>query len=451
LTIQSKKAEIKITLNLAYPIIIGQLGIMLMGVADTIQVGHMIGPAKESIGAAGIANGVYITIAIIGIIALQIIAPMIANASALNDKVKCHALFQASIKVAIILGLASFLLMELVAFNINILHQKPEIEVLAMPYLHILAVSVFPMFIFTAIKQFGDGLGETKVAMRITVAALLFNILFNHLLINGIIFPKLGLNGAGIATLLSRFGMALGLYIYIRNLSFFKSYFNANISAENSDGLVMKILKVGIPSGFQGFFEIAVFAASAIIIGQLGAVQLAAHQVAINPASVTYMMVTGISAAGGIRVGTNLGDIKAMKRSGSVAILLGFSFMILCCIIMLIFNKFIAGLYINDLEVLPLAASLIMIAGFFQLSDGVQAVALGVLRGMADVNIPTIVTLIAYWGIGLPIGYYLAFVIKMDAIGIWIGLSAGLTASAILLTWRFYHNLKVIKLKENNK
>jgi multidrug resistance protein, MATE family len=281
--------------------------------------------------------------------------------------------------------------------------------------------------------------------MRLTLIALLFNILLNHLLINGILFPKLGLIGAGIATLLARIGMAIGLFLYVRNLNFFKSYFSAEIINNNEPDLIKKILKIGIPSGFQGFFEVAVFAAAAIFIGQLGAVQLAAHQVAINPASVTYMMVTGISAAGGIRVGAHLGNINEMKLSGSVAILLGLLFMVICCIIMLVFNKFIAGLYINDLEVLPLAGSLIIIAGFFQLSDGVQAVALGVLRGMADVNIPTLVTLIAYWGVGLPVGYYLAFIQKMGAIGIWIGLSSGLTASAILLTWRFYHNLKILK------
>jgi multidrug resistance protein, MATE family len=440
------KAEVLITLKLAYPIIIGQLGIMLMGVADTIQVGHMTGLAKESVGAAGIANGVYITIAIIGIIALQIVAPMIANAHAINDLEKCHNLFNASKKVAIILSIACVLLIELIANNLQILHQKPEVEALAKPYLHILALSVFPMLFFTAIKQFSDGLSHTKYAMTITLIALVINVILNHLFINGIgVFPKWGLNGAGVATLISRILMALGLYVYILKNKVFETIFQTGKNKILEGEYLKNIFKIGLPSGFQGFFEIAVFAAAAVIIGQLGATQLAAHQVAINPASVTYMMVTGIAAAGGIRVGANLGHQKAMKLSGSVALLIGFLFMALCCLLFLIFNTFIAKLYIYDPDVLPMAASLIIIAGFFQLSDGIQCVALGVLRGMADVNIPTIATLVAYWVIGLPIGYYLAFSLKMGAIGIWIGLSAGLTASAMLLTWRFYHNLKVLK------
>jgi multidrug resistance protein, MATE family len=436
--------EISITFDLALPIIVGQLGIMLMGVADAVQVGHMIGSAKESVGAAGIANGIYIAITIIGIIALQIVAPLISNAHANNQYEKCRNLFEASIKVAIILGVACFLLIELLSNNLSIFNQKPEIEALAKPFLDILAVSVFPMLLFTAIKQFSDGLGHSKFAMFITIMAVVINIVINHFLINGIgFFPKLGLNGAGFATLFSRIFMAVGLYIYVKNSPIFQPFFKTKRLKIKQRQYIKNIFRIGIPSGFQGFFEIAVFSASAILIGQLGATQLAAHQVAINPASVTYMMVTGLAAAGGIRVGAHLGHKKAMQISGTVVMVMGFCFMFICCLFFMFFNVFLAKLYINDPQVIPLAANLLLIAGFFQLSDGVQAVALGILRGMADVNIPTLATLVAYWVIGLPIGYYLAFDKNMGAVGIWIGLSFGLTASAILLTWRFYHNLKV--------
>ncbi len=431
---------------MAVPIIIGQLGIMLMGVADTIQVGHIDTMAKESIGAAGIANSIFITIAIIGIIALQIAAPMIANAESIKNIGLIKTLFSSSLKVALILSLICFILIEIIASNINILGQEPIIEELALPYLHVIGFSVLPMLIFTALKQLSDGLGKTKIAMNITLIGLLVNILFNYLLIYGIgFFPKLGLLGAGISTLISRIFMALGLYLYLHNHQFFKPIINHSIikSAENKH--IKNILKLGIPSGLQGFFEIAVFSAAAVLIGRLGTVQLAAHEVAINPASITYMMVTGVAASGGIRVGANLGNIKAMRLSGSVALMMGFIFMAFCCAIMLIFNASLAKLYIIDPQVLPLAATLIFIAGFFQLSDGIQAVALGILRGMADVNIPTIITLIAYWVIGLPVGYFLSFNQNMGAIGIWIGLSVGLSASAILLSWRFFHNLKIKK------
>ncbi len=435
--------EIKVLHSLAVPIIIGQLGIMLMGVADTIQVGHVKNLAKESIGAAGIANGIYITVAIIGIIALQIIAPLIANANANHNQKSIKNIHIAGNKVALYLGVFCFMAIEIVAYNFDLLQQKPEIKKLAIPYLHIIAISVFPMLFFTAQKQLSDGLGHTKIAMNITIIALLINVLFNHLLIYGVAgFPELGLFGAGIATLIARIFMAVGLYIYLQKSIFFKSIFNQKSDFFLQKSNIKNILKIGIPSGFQGFFEIAVFSAAAILIGQLGSIQLAAHQVAINPASITYMMVTGVAAAGSIRVGANLNSVSAMKLAGSVALMMGFIFMAFCCVIMLFFNQFIAQLYINDIQVLPLAATLIFIAAFFQLSDGIQAVALGILRGMADVNVPTIITLIAYWIIGLPIGYYLAFYKNMAAIGIWIGLVVGLTVSAIFLSWRFFHNLK---------
>jgi multidrug resistance protein, MATE family len=439
--------ELKIQNGLAIPIIIGQLGVMLMGLADTIQVGHIDVLAKESIGAAGIGNGIFITIAIIGIIALQIVAPLIANAHKKNDESLINNLHISSLKVAIILAGVCFFATEILAFNLSILNQKPEIEALAVPYLHVIAISIFPQLIFTALKQLTDGVGRTKIAMNITLIALVLNILLNYLLIYGIgIFPKLGLLGAGIATLIARIFMALSLYFYLMRESYFKNIFTTSINTAIKAENVKKIFKIGLPSGFQGFFEIAIFSAAAILIGQLGSVQLAAHQVAINPASITYMMVTGVAAAGGIRVGAHLGDRQAMKLSGSVSLMMGFIFMGLCCIIMLLFNSEIAKLYIADAQVLPLASTLIFVASFFQLSDGIQAVALGILRGMADVNIPTIITLISYWAIGLPIGYYLAFNKNFGAIGIWIGLVVGLTASAILLSWRFYHNLKKMKI-----
>ncbi len=444
------KSEISILNELAVPIIIGQLGIMLMGVADTIQVGHIDKLAKESIGASGIANGVFITIAIIGIIALQIVAPLIAKAHAQNDRAQIKNLHHSSLKVSVILSIFCFSLIELATFNIGILGQKPEIEKLVIPFLHVIALSVIPLLIFTALRQLSDGMGHPKIAMSITIIALFINIILNYFLIYGIAgFPKLGLFGAGIATLIARIFMMVAMYVYLKKSIFLKNIYIQLIDKEIEIQNIKNIFKIGIPSGLQGFFEIAVFSAAAILIGQLGAVQLAAHQVAINPASITYMMVTGVAAAGGIRVGTNFGNRSKMKLSGSIALMMGFIFMAICCIIMLVFNQFIAKLYIDDAQVLPLAAYLIFISAFFQLSDGIQAVALGILRGMKDVNIPTIITLISYWVIGLPIGYYWAFNKNYGVKGIWLGLVVGLTVSAILLSWRFFFNLKKHKKSDS--
>ena len=193
-------------------------------------------------------------------------------------------------------------------------------------------------------------------------------------------------------------------------------------------------------------FEVGAFAFAAVIIGWLGSVSLAAHQIAINLATISYMVVLGISAAATIRVGNALGrkDYINLKKAGFTAILLGMSFMGLSGLIFILFHNILPTYYINDQKVIAAASTLIIIAAFFQLSDGVQAVGMGVLKGIADVKIPMIITLVSYWVIGLPSGYFFAFILNYDIIGIWIGLSLGLTAAAVLFVWRFYRKLKLL-------
>lgn len=440
------RSEINTTLQLALPIIFGQLGIMLMGVADTIQVGHIAVDAKYNLDAAGIANGVYITIAVFGMNALAVIAPMISKAREMGDDAEVNRLHQASKQVAYWASAVCGNIILIGAWQFEAFGQQPKVTQLAVPYLCIITVSIIPMFIFLAIRQLSDGLSQTRVAMYITLSAVLINILLNHVLINGIwIFPQWGLNGAGVATLIARIYMAASIYIYVRYGKYFQKYLQQ--PRKSVSDLVLYIFKIGIPSGFQGFFEIAVFSTAAIMIGWLGESPLAAHMIAISPASVTYMMITGLASAGGIRVGAGMGQQSrsAILKSGTTALAISIAFMAVCGILFLTANELIISLYINDETVKPIAVSLLMVAAFFQLSDGIQCVALGVLRGIADVNIPTGVTLFAYWGVGLPIGYVLTFVYQMGAVGMWIGLSAGLTASAILLSWRFYRRAKTIR------
>lgn len=435
-------SEIKSTLNIAIPISIAQLGFMLMGVADTIQVGHMNNLAKESVAAAGISNGLFFTIGVIGFIALQVIGPMIANAFADKDFVECNKIWKTNILNAVFLGIVSMILIELFNQNIGIFNQKSEVATLIPTYTRIINLSILPMFVFTAIKQLSDGLEKAKFAMVVTLIALVLNVILNHIFINGFgAIPAMGLNGAGIATLISRTFMAIAMYFVIFKSKIFKEITTIN-SFKIDFAKIKYQLKVGITSGFQGFFEVAIFMAAATFMGHLGAIELAAHQIAINPASCTYMMVTGIAAAGGIRVGGFLGDNEKVKTAGTASLLIGFGFMAVCCFLMIIGNDFLAKLYIKDPQVLALASQLIIIAGIFQLSDGIQAVCLGNLRGLADVNYPTIVTFISYWLVGLPVCYVLAFIMNMGPVGIWIGLCVGLTVSALALTYRFYSLVK---------
>lgn len=445
---QHYQEEIKKTFLLALPIVIAQLGVVLMGVTDNIMVGRYIG--KIGLGSAGIANSMSFLIASIGMGGLSVVAPLISKAKAERNVPEINRLFRAGIKVSLwfslILGIVGFVCI----YYFKIFQQSPEINEQAPAFMAIIIVSNAFMFVFAAVKQLSDGLSRTYVAMMITVFGLILNLIFNIVLINGYFgFPKMGLLGSAASTLITRILMMLALLAYLFNTKTFKKYLHTKYKSLQTNDLVIMIFKIGVPSGLQFFFEIAAFSLAVIMMGWLGENQLAAHQIAINVASTTYMMASGLGIAGGIRVGEGRGlkDIRKIRFSGNVALLLVVIFMTAMMLIILGFNRFLVELYISDNEVIEIAIRLMLVAAVFQLSDGVQVVSLGVLRGISDVNIPTWITMFAYWGLSLPLGYLLAFNFKMDAIGIWFGLLAGLTASAVLLTVRFYYLIKKLKLE----
>lgn len=445
---QHYQEEIKKTFLLALPIVIAQLGVVLMGVTDNIIVGRYIG--KIGLGSSGIANSMSFLIASIGMGGLSVVAPLISKAKAERNVPEINRLFRAGIKVSLwfslILGIVGFVCI----YFFEVFQQSPEINTQAPAFMAIIIVSNVFMFVFAAAKQLSDGLSRTYVAMMITVLGLIFNLIFNIILINGYLgFPKMGLIGAAISTLITRILMMLALFAYLFNTKTFKKYLHVKYKSLQTNDLVLMIFKIGVPSGLQFFFEIAAFSLAVIMMGWLGENQLAAHQIAINVASTTYMMASGLGIAGGIRVGEGRGlkDVRKIRFSGNVALLLVVIFMTAMMLVILVFNRFLVELYISDNEVIEIAVKLMLVAAVFQLSDGVQVVSLGILRGITDVNIPTWITMFAYWGLSLPLGYLLAFTLEMDAIGIWFGLLAGLTASAVLLTIRFYYLIKKMKLE----
>ena len=439
--LESYKKDINETYKLALPIIAGQLGIMLMGFADTVQVGRMDSGSVQALAAAADANGILFIVAIIGYICLQIASPMVSQAKTENNFSECKRLLKANIIVAILMSMVCCSIIIFISFNFDILKQPAEIKVLTQEYLWIITISLIPSFLFSSIKSFTDGLSHTKVAMNITWTALLMNVILNYCFINGIwIFPEWGLNGAGVATLISRIYMAIAITYYTFKTDTFKAYTIVQDAQNDLNGLIKKILKVGIPSGMQGFSEIAAFYGAVVMMGWISIQHKAAHQIAIGYVALTYMAATGIAAAGGIRVGAGMGEQSktAILKAGTTALVMGIAFMSVCAVFLLIFNNELAS-YVKDQQVVMLAAQLIIWGGFFQLFDGIQCVSLGILRGMQDVNVPTIITFFAYWGVGLPMSYLLGFHYHLQHIGIWIGLTLALFASAVLLSWRFYN------------
>jgi len=437
--LESYKKELNSTLKLCLPIIVAQVGSVLMGVSNSVMVGKL---GSAALAAAGVTNAIYILFVVVGMGTLSTIAPMVATAIGANDREKCGILFRTSIEVAFLLTLVLTACLFIIAENFEIFGHPEEVTAISKNYLRILSVSTFPFMIFIAAKQFSDGLSYTKPAVFITIIGVLVNVFLNWLLIYGHWnCPKLGIMGSGIATMSARAVMAflmLGFIISNRDLRKYVPKFSDNI---NTMKYIKRVFKVGIPSGLQLFFEIGAFTAAAIVVGRIGIEESAAHQIGITLAAIATMIATGISVAASIRVGNALGqkDIHKVKLAGNSALILAVACMIITGTILIGFTEDLVKLFNNtDTELIKVAVSVLLIAGFFQLSDGIQVVSLGILRGVADVNVPTIYTLVAYWGVGLPVGYLLGFYYNMGVVGIWLGLLIGLSSSAILLVARFY-------------
>lgn len=411
-----------------------------MGVADTLMIGKI---DATNLAAAGLANAIYYLITILGLGTLMAVSPLIAKAKAENNLEECVNYFKAAVLAAVTLAIFIFGVNALLSNNLDWFKQQEAVKPLAKEFLTLLNYSTLPLLLFLAVKQFSDGLSITTPAAFITIIALGINILLNYIFIYGNWgMPALGLVGAGWATIIARTLMFISMLIYVLTHKQYKPYLIKTTSSIKAQ--FVDILKVGLPSGLQYFFEVGAFAAAAIIIGWIGKSEQAAHTLAINLASLTYMVATGFSAGTGIAVGDAYGRKNKydMLFAGKAGIWLGGIFMGFCAIIFTLFNQFIVEISVADLEVQHITAGLLFIAAMFQLSDGVQAISLGALRGIADTKVPTLVTIFAYWVIGIPVGYYMTFSMNLGLYGIWYGLSIGLTFSAILLCVRFIKEAK---------
>ncbi len=434
------KKEVLETSKLAYPVIIGQLGHMMMGIVDSIMVGQ-IGAAP--LAASSIAHGMFMVFMIFGIGVSMAISPLTAMSRGAQNYRECGVVYRQGLLVNLVVGIVLTILTIVGADLINYLNQPVEIVEQGIAYMEILAYSVIPVMIFQTNKQFTEGLSIMRPAMVITLLANIVNIFANWVFIYGNLgAPAMGLPGAGWATFSTRTLMGVVFLVYVLLSERFRP-FDATLHFRRINlSMIKKILKIGIPGGMQYFFEVGAFVGSAIIIGWLGTKELAAHQIAINLASISFMCALGISAAAGIRVGYTVGrkDQQGTRHAGFVAFILAGIIMGVFGIVFILFRTLLPTFYIDDSEVVQIASSLLIIAALFQLSDGTQAVGIGVLRGIADAKIPMIITFIAYWIIGLPGGYYLGFTLGYGVQGIWFSLFIALTVSAVLLTIRF--NLK---------
>lgn len=432
----------KSNFSLAYPVVISQLGHMFTMVADSVMVGQL---GTVPLAACALGNSILGVFMVSGIGVSQGITPLVAQENGKNNYQLCGKYLEQGVILSFLTGLVLFLMVGVLAQKLSILNQPIEVEIATKDYLLIIAASIIPLMIYQSFRQFAEGLEYTKQAMYVSVFGNLVNILFNFLLIYGWFgFPAMGLIGAGIGTLISRVFMAIGMGFYVIKSKNFKPYFQQFKLAKPDWNKLSEIFKLGLPISLQYFFEVGAFSGAAIMVGWIGAQELAAHQIAINLAAFTYMGASGIGVAATIKAGNALGkkDLRDLKLSAISSYHLVILYMLITALIFLTCNRLLPWIYIKNESVILIASQLLIVAAFFQISDGIQVVGVGILRGLSDVKIPTIITLVAYWVIGLPLGYVLGFSFKLGAIGIWISLSIALTAAAILLYFRFRNMIK---------
>jgi MATE family multidrug resistance protein len=426
-------------LKLAIPVVISQVGHTLVQTSDSIIVGHFAGTV--SLAAVSLANSVFIIVLVIGIGISYGSTPLIAQLNGRNDFDECGKLLSNSLFLNIITGIALFAVAVLGStLVLSNLHQTPEVVRQAEPFLILLGLSIIPMLIFNTFKQFAEGLGFTKQAMLISIWGNVLNILLGIIFVKGLFgITPMGIKGVGYSTLIDRCLMATVMGLYVFRSKRFKKYLTSFSFTRVSRARCLQILRIGAPVALQYTFEISAFSGAAILIGTIGFHEQAAHQVAINLASITYMMASGFSAAAAIKSGNYFGakDHQNLRQSAISSYHIVLVFMLFTACTFTIGNQLLPWIYTSDHEVIAIAAQLLIVAALFQLFDGTQVVGLGILRGMGDVNIPTVITFLAYWIVGLPVGYLLGIPLHLGVRGIWYGLTLGLMTSAILLFFRF--------------
>jgi len=431
---------------LAWPVILGLLGHTIVGLVDNVMVGKL---GTAPLAAVSLGNS-FLFMAMSIILGFSTgITPLVAAADSTNNFKEGKSVLKNGILLVTSLGVLLTIIIFCVQPLLYEMKQTEEVVELAIPYLNIVALSLIPLAAFQALKQFTDGLSQTKYSMWATVIANILNVLLNYVLIYGIwIFPELGIVGAAWGTLISRIVMAIVMFLFIAKKEKFLVYFDDLWNEKIVKSTIKTLNKIGFPSALQMFFEFGIFTAAIWLSGTLGKNPQAANQIALNLSSMTFMFAMGLAVVATIRVGNQFGlkDFSELRRIARSLFLLILILDVIFALFFLVFNEFLPTIYldVNDIEnkidnteVISISAKLLIIAAFFQLFDGIQAVVLGALKGMQDVRIPTFITFVAYWVIAFPISYYFGLLAGYGSQGLWVGLLVGLAASAGLLLWRF--------------
>ena len=459
MNISQYTSEFKYNWKLAAPVMLGMLGHTFVSFVDNIMVGQ-IGTAE--LAAVSLGNSFIFIAMSVGIGFSTAITPLVAEADSADNFDQAKSTFKHGLFLCTVLGIVLFLGVFFAKPLMYLMKQPEEVVELAIPYLDLAAFSLIPLIVFQALKQFSDGMSMTRYPMYATLIANIVNVILNYLLIFGKFgLPELGIVGAAYGTVISRFIMLSYLWWLLANKERTKVLVT-NIKFFVLEKLMLqKLINLGAPSAMQMLFEVAIFTAAIWLSGLLGKNAQAANQIALNLSSMTFMVAMGLSVASMIRVGNQKGlqKFKELRRIAFSIFLLGILLAIFFGTVFFLFHKSLPKIYVDftdatnyadNLEVVSIASQLLFAAAIFQISDTIQVVVLGALRGLQDVKIPTIITFISYWVIGFPISYFLGKASMYGSFGIWLGLLAGLSTAAILLYMRFnYLTLKLIREQQN--
>jgi MATE family multidrug resistance protein len=428
------RSDIAAMFRLAVPVVVVQVGMMLMGVVDTMVVGRV---SAEALAAVALGNLAVMAVSAFAIGMLLALDPLVAQAVGAGDEAAVRRAVQRGLLLAILVTVPATLLLLPVEPVLTLLRQTPETVPIAAGYVHRCLPGLLPFFGFVVLRQTLQAHERMRPIVAVIVGANLLNLVLDVVMVFGLLgLPAMGAFGAAWATTVSRIVLFVGLLLAARR------ELMPLLAAVDREVLQLRPLaamaRLGAPIGIQIQLELAAFAVIGLLMGGLGTIEMAAHQVAINLASLTFMVPLGVASASAVRVGHAVGraDDHGARRAATSALLCGAGFMVCTALLFLTLPRALASAYTTDAGVAGLAAALLPIAGVFQIFDGVQVVSSGILRGLGDTRAPMIVNVLGFWLVGMPVSLWLAFPLGLGPQGLWWGLVAGLAAVAVLLLLR---------------
>ncbi len=440
-------------LTLALPVMLTQVGQVSVNLFDNIIVGNLLG--ADALASVSLGNAVFFSMFVLALGFSFAIPPLVSQAHSQHDHQTINSVFSHGFVINMTVGI---LLMGILLLGMPLLYRSGQPEKIipdTVDFLTIMAISIVPFMAFQTLREVSEGLSYTIGVTKATIIANVINIVLNYVFIKGLFgLPPMGVKGSALASLIARIFMVVFLYFVLLNEKKTRQYikdFSLKIQVF-SKKMFEKMIRLGFPTALQMFFEVTAFAGAAFICGLISAHDIASHQIALSMASFTFNLCIGFSVASTVMIGRKVGEgnFVELRKVGINNLKIAFIFMCICGIIFVLGRNILPTFFTKkeEVEVIELAAKLMIIAALFQLSDGIQVTALGMLRGLQDVKIPSIYTFIAYWIITIPLGYLLCFTLKMGAFGMWIALGLGLTISAVMLVKRFL-NLSARRIKQN--